>query len=550
MVGNETAVRLATVLCMAAWFQSLTGCQEHPLKSVELESTQEQSGKVQLSINRDVDILFVIDNSRSMGEEQLNLSQNFPRFLSELDRPEVSANYRIAVTTTDNGGYGCETTDSEKGNFVLSSCQSRLDEFGYQNGPNEAPVDQTAACSTPCPSDLADLAVLPTTTSRTLEPTPHPWLERGDGFTNLPSGVSPAQALQCFGPQGIVGCGTEAHLETMLLALTRANTAEQDEYGFIRDGAILAIVFVTDEDDCSLNDAFPSPLDRNGDHTFWPPGATDPTSAICWNAGTRCKDDGTCELVNLGVDGREVADDVADEQAVLRPLSRYIDLVQELEDRKKALRNDQEVIVAAISGVPLDYAGGPIPYDTVPDGTEDDAAFRADFGIAPGCISGVATAVPPSRLRAFAEEFTVEGKNNLFSVCNDDFAPAMDDIVEQIVGQIKPACMAGCVADTDFVAPGLDPSCILTEEIVYEDGMTEERNVPQCDDGELPNGATKCFIPRSDPETMHRDCRKIGNLEFDFVDAPPDATRPRATANVSATCELATNRSQLCPNLF
>jgi hypothetical protein len=54
-----------------------------------------------------IDILFVIDNSRSMVEEQRALADNFDRFLSLVDPDpntageEGEVDYRIAVTTTD-----------------------------------------------------------------------------------------------------------------------------------------------------------------------------------------------------------------------------------------------------------------------------------------------------------------------------------------------------------------------------------------------------------------------------------------------------------------
>src|SRR5688572_11894683 len=51
-----------------------------------------------------MDLLFVIDNSGSMAEEQGNLGANFPKFIKLLDDFKTSAgdilDYRIGVTTT------------------------------------------------------------------------------------------------------------------------------------------------------------------------------------------------------------------------------------------------------------------------------------------------------------------------------------------------------------------------------------------------------------------------------------------------------------------
>src|SRR5688500_10837964 len=46
-----------------------------------------------------VDVLWVIDNSGSMAEEQENLARNFQSFIELFTRGAVD--YRIAVTTTD-----------------------------------------------------------------------------------------------------------------------------------------------------------------------------------------------------------------------------------------------------------------------------------------------------------------------------------------------------------------------------------------------------------------------------------------------------------------
>ena len=46
----------------------------------------------------EMDLLFVIDNSGSMGQEQTNLIANFPTFINVLDASGL--NYRVAVTTT------------------------------------------------------------------------------------------------------------------------------------------------------------------------------------------------------------------------------------------------------------------------------------------------------------------------------------------------------------------------------------------------------------------------------------------------------------------
>src|SRR5690606_14085129 len=69
------------------------------------------------------------------------------------------------------------------------------------------------------------------------------WLERGD------TGV--VDSFSCSAKVGINGSGTEMPLEAARLALTD-RTADGSNTGFLREEALLALVVLTDEDDCSV----------------------------------------------------------------------------------------------------------------------------------------------------------------------------------------------------------------------------------------------------------------------------------------------------------
>ena len=81
---------------------------QHSLKIVELNQEIEGGGIVPLDVNRDVDVLFVIDDSFTMGEEQGLLAKNFANFVHVLERPEVNANYRIVIVSSDLGHAKCD----------------------------------------------------------------------------------------------------------------------------------------------------------------------------------------------------------------------------------------------------------------------------------------------------------------------------------------------------------------------------------------------------------------------------------------------------------
>jgi hypothetical protein len=533
----------------------------------------------QLQTNRDVDILFVIDNSGSMGEEQAGLAASFGAFIDVLESPEVDANYRIGVTTTDNGNPWCTGTTPEGGALVYSSCLDRIPQFTNQQGTLNV---GDLACRQSCALTNVDLGIAATSV---------PWLERVERITNLPAGVSTTEALQCLSPQGIYGCGFESQLESMHKALLRFDAAGDASQGFMREHAVLAVVHVTDEADCSYNAAWTSIFEQAGNRVFWAdPSDPFPTSAVCWNAGTACTGDPSsydCVAQDHDVNGDPIdpGDPQVENDAVLHPLVRYTDRLQRIENHKKETSPDMEVIVALIAGVGDD--GRPVYAESA------DANFMNDFGIGPGCsaaadgptpcvanadCSGIGTqmcgvngwcmetqtAVPPVRLAELSDAFD---ENTKFSICTDDYTPALGAIAETIAAQMSPACFPECAADSDPTTVAIDPDCELAQ---VEGGSTSTpivecaRNAggylldPATNGFQMPDANTHvCYAARVDADgdltanpldDMSTACVDEGfNLEFS-IQRRPGFPAP-AGARVTATCALSELPGQDCPGL-
>jgi hypothetical protein len=79
-----------------------------------------------------IDVLFVIDNSGSMGQEQTNLIANFPSFIAVLDQSGLD--YRVAVTTTARDysytmstplGNIPESTEGESGEMLKTAAMTK-----------------------------------------------------------------------------------------------------------------------------------------------------------------------------------------------------------------------------------------------------------------------------------------------------------------------------------------------------------------------------------------------------------------------------------------
>jgi len=479
---------------------------------------------VVLSFVEGVDILFVVDNSGSMSEEQASLSSSFAALIDVLERPELDADYRIGVTTTDNGNPWCGDTGAEAGSLRLSSCHSRRSEFMFNGAVIIDAFDE--ACAASCPDEWTNIAVHPSAVVGEDALAVRPWLEKIDGVSNLPEELSMVQALQCVAPQGIDGCGYESHLESMQKTFIRAQSPEEDEHGFLRTNALLAIVHLSDEEDCSYNSEWETIFLPEGDRTFWSdPMAASPTSAACWNAGVACEE-GDCRPANLDVHGEMVADADAESDAVLHPLSRYIDTVKALEAGKQLIAPGREVLVALVGGVNSD---GTVTYQP----SLSDPAFQADFGIGPGCESKAGKAVPPVRMRAFAEAFQVGDRANMFSICTADYSLAFEAIGEAIAEQLAPACITTVVADADPSTSSLEPAC----EVYYQesDDESERVDIPACDDVD-PASVPMCFRFLTD-ERLSEACAAAGwNAEVVLEKRDPAALP--AAAVVSAECQI------------
>ncbi|MEX1363550.1 MAG: vWA domain-containing protein [Nannocystaceae bacterium] len=367
---------------------------------VGMDSDSDSGGE---ATERAVDIVFIVDNSGSMSEEQAKLAQSIGTLVSALDAAVPPVDYRIAVTTTDSGNPWCsETTSPESGTFRATSCRERTGEFVFNGAMMINSIDE--ACFAVCEQDQLGLT--------------EPWIDvsRSTGTTNVP-GDDVVSALSCMLPQGINGCGFEQPLESLSLALARAQTPGELNEGFLRPGALLAVALVTDEVDCSYNPEYQTIFLPEGNRVFWSdPDSPAPSSAVCWNAGVQCTGAGgtydDCTAVDLDVDGDPVAGD-PDQDAVLRPIAGYI---EELSSRG--------AFMMAINGVAAD--GSPVYADS-----PTDPDFQGDFGIGPGCNAPSGSAVPPVRVREVVEAVT--GPGNLYSVCDDDFSPALTSLAQGIV---------------------------------------------------------------------------------------------------------------------
>ena len=171
---------------------------------------------------RKMDLVFVIDDSGSMAEEQTSLANNFPRFATVLNDYRLESgddlDYRAAITTT-----GITAT--------YTIVQPQIPGF-----PPLPPITQ---------SQTGANGKFRQTCGMT-----RPWLERTD--PNM------ATTFACAANVGTNGPAIEMPLRAAELAVQNTVNA-----GFVRDDALLGIVVITDEDDCSRR---ANPFTTSGDN--------------------------------------------------------------------------------------------------------------------------------------------------------------------------------------------------------------------------------------------------------------------------------------------
>jgi hypothetical protein len=178
-----------------------------------------------------VDMLFVVDDSNSMFQEQQELAANLNQFIDALANAPVRLDLRVGVTNTSVHDYSGETA------------------YGALAWDGTGWVAFPGTPSTPYP-DGTIVAIHQnlngTVTAGNFEWNGSAW----GGSRILATGPTLVGDFEANVLQGIWGAGKEQPLAAMKRALELAANGGVNS-GFRRAGARLAVVVLTDEDDCS-----------------------------------------------------------------------------------------------------------------------------------------------------------------------------------------------------------------------------------------------------------------------------------------------------------
>ncbi len=337
-----------------------------------------------------VDLLFMVDTSGSMAEEQASLGAELPRLVTILSTGDrtgdgpTSDDFR-PVTSLH---VGVVTSNMGVAGYAIPTCGA-APMFGDDGLLRTVGNTAVAGCS----------AVYPT-------------------FLEYVPGVSPQTPeafgadFRCVATAGTYGCGFEQQLESTLKALTPSSSAltflagthghgDAENAGFLRPDSLLAVLLITDEDDCSVAAGSEGIFDTSGSSGF-----TGDLNLRCFEyPGARW------------------------------PVARYVDGFKALRAGRPEL-----LVVGAITGVPADLVGA---------GTPDYSALLSDprmveavdpsvpgaGRLVPSCnVPGRGVAFPPRRIVQVAEGF---GDNGIVqSICQESFTGALDAVIAKVAGTL------------------------------------------------------------------------------------------------------------------
>jgi hypothetical protein len=350
---------------------------------------------------RRLDLLIVMEDSGSMTQEQAALAAGLPALFEALLVPDPEDPSR---PTMEDLHVGVVSTDMGTQGMALATCHDS--HLGHDGCLMREPGDPSR-----CPTDGPVFATCPA--------------------GGPPGGCAPrdidalAADVACLASLGTSGCGWEQQLAASDRAVREQSATAGCNAGFFRPDALLAILWVTDEDDCSVLPGHPEMFDRSL-------GAT--MGSLC------CR----CIL----------------HPELLMPVETFLERLRRL--RPDAL---DAIVLGQIVGAPVDPACHGADAAILGCLDHPEMAFRRtdefSIGIEPACASTAGNAFPARRLVELLLGWVRAGGGGwLSSICLADWSDSLREFGDTIRRRNRAPCLDGepvfdersCTASCDAVA--------------------------------------------------------------------------------------------------
>ncbi len=438
-------MKRARILCLPLVL--VTACIGRDVSDVEPTQNKQLVKDIPVELNSKLDLLFVIDNSGSMADEQASLEQNFDRFINVLSTIEGLGlpDIHIGVVSTDLG----------TGPFGIAGCGGAGDDGVLQNTP------RFAGCNPPAGQFISDVN------------------DGAGGRTRNYTGDL-SDTFGCIARLGTSGCGFEQPLESMRRALDGRHAQNA---GFLREDALLGVVIITDEDDCSTKNTQMFDTSQTGiDDPLGPL-----SSHRCFEFGVACDPDTPRQTgAKLGCVPRE-------DSQYMHGVAEYVDFLTDLKG------DPTLVVVAGIIG----------PDDPVIVGADD----QGNPGLEPSCQSGTANALPAVRIQSFLAGFDAT-RATAATICNSDLQDALTQIAELLKRNLGDPCLTGAVR--------LPLECVVSEVRNGAETLMDECENPNDPDDPATN-THPCFLIVEKPDVCKAPAAPTNlalNLHYGTENAP------------------------------
>lgn len=481
---------------------------EEPPPPVE---TRETRIVVPQSPRNKVDILFMVDNSASMEAMAQELRTRFNEFFTvfnDLASVGTYADLHIGVVTSDYGagqasgtctnfGGGQQGLLQGVGANAPAACRppgGNVNYIQYQfapTGANNLPAStRTCTQDSDCPSNSCNTGTqtcngtIPCTQDSdcpAIANTPERRCQAGSCVQQL------VDTFTCMASVGTVGCGFEHVLESTIQALRKPENGD-----FLRSDAILTVVFLTNEDDCSA----PSSSDL-----FQSSPTLDSPSQYGWRSSYRCTQFGLTCSNGSGQNSLPPYDKTngtltcspggASSGGKLSDIQQYIDFFNRPRSQGGVKeRPADDVILVGINAVPVGSTGIDQvqvilsdPQTPAGDAYVECPTITTDPLANPPCVPVVQHSCirpddtrffgdPPIRLNAVIDSVPI---HTVSSICAADYTPALQSLGRLIANQIGIGCITARLANPST------PDCKVEDVTQIDATRSEVRAIRQCD---------------------------------------------------------------------
>jgi len=379
-------------------------------------------------LTNQVDVLFIIDNSRSMFGEQKQLGESIDAFTRVLDE-KLGDEYQIGIITTGVQSEGCPLCrEMEYPGACINDTDEngRLQDWIGQNiGSLEDPLYEFT-------TDPACGRIITSSTKNCFYD-----VEEQKGIAMV----------------GVEGCGYERGFATMRRALGDLSKSGGYNDGFLRENATLAVVVISDEDDCGE-------VDEVTEDQLW--------------AGSH-----SCYYAAKGVDPEGNFNDPRGKPFRLTPVEEYYDFLMGLKNNREGM-----VKFAAIVGVRDvgDLSTTKIEY--FHNGNRWDIENACEVANCPG--NTYCYAKPGTRYIEMAQMFGLGKDGYVDTICQNDFSETMGEIAEIVT------CPEEFLLSEEILDPDLANILINGEPVPrYTCKFEDQVNIVECsglEDDSCPGG--------------------------------------------------------------